>query len=109
MSVCEVQLIGTSDLPALLQVAPAAYYYSGFDFSLWPSPAASNTLLVFLQERKVAVDSLRSVAGLLTEAYSPLHDIVFGRTDVPENHGLDAFFSIVKATADVRASLLCKE
>ncbi len=58
--------------------------------------------VVLPQERKVAVDSLRSVAGLLTDAYSPLHDIVFGRNDVPENHGLDAFFSIVKATSDVR-------
>jgi hypothetical protein len=55
-----------------------------------------------LQERKVAVDSLRSVAGLLSDAHSSLHDIVSGRTDVPENHGLDTFFSIVKATADVR-------
>ena len=55
------------------------------------------------QERKVAVDSLRSVAGLLSDAYSRLHEAVFGRTDVPENHTLDTFFSTVKATADVRA------
>lgn len=49
----------------------------------------------------MAVDSLRSVAGLLSETYSALHDSVFGRTDVPENHTLDTFFSTVKATADV--------
>lgn len=53
------------------------------------------------QERKVAVDSLRSVAQLLTEAYHPLHDVVHSRTDIPENHSLDTVFSAVKATADV--------
>ena len=58
-------------------------------------------LLLAVQERKVAVDSLRSVAQLLTEAYQPLHDTVHGRSDVPENHSLDTFFSAVKATADV--------
>ena len=59
------------------------------------------------QERKVAVDSLRSVARLLTEAYQPLHDVVHGRTDIPENHYLDTFFSAVKATADVGPAFLC--
>ncbi|BDA40427.1 Syndetin [Coccomyxa sp. Obi] len=59
-----------------------------------------------LMERKVAVDSLRSVAGLLSDAYSALHDSVFGRTDVPENHTLDTFFSTVKATADLRDMVL---
>ncbi len=49
----------------------------------------------------MAVDSLRSVAGLLSDTYSALHDSVFGRTDVPENHTLDTFFSTVKATTDV--------
>jgi len=58
-------------------------------------------LLLAVQERKVAVDSLRSVAQLLTEAYQPLHDTVHGRSDVPENHNLETFFSAVKATADV--------
>lgn len=57
---------------------------------------------VSFQERKVAVDSLRSVAGLLSEAYGPLHEAVFGRTDIPDDHTLDTFFSTVKATADVR-------
>lgn len=50
------------------------------------------------------MDSLRSVAGLLSDTYSALHDSVFGRTDVPENHTLDTFFSTVKATADVSVS-----
>ena len=52
------------------------------------------------------MDSLRSVARLLTEAYQPLHDVVHGRTDIPENHSLDTFFSAVKATADVRTASL---
>lgn len=60
--------------------------------------------MVCMQERKVAVDSLRSVAGLLSDSYSGLHEAVFGRTDVPENHTLDTFFSTVKATADVRTT-----
>ena len=64
-------------------------------------------LLTPLQERKVAVDSLRSVARLLTEAYQPLHDVVHGRSDIPENHSLDTFFSAVKATADVSPAFLC--
>ena len=51
----------------------------------------------------MAVDSLRSVAGLLTEAYAPLHAIMGGRTDVPEAAALDTFFTTVKATADVRS------
>jgi len=50
-------------------------------------------LLLAVQERKVAVDSLRSVAQLLTEAYQPLHDTVHGRSDVPENHSLAAYLS----------------
>ena len=57
------------------------------------------------------MDSLRSVAQLLTEAYQPLHDVVHGRTDIPENHSLDTFFSAVKATADVRPAVsrpLCR-
>ncbi len=52
------------------------------------------------------MDSLRSVARLLTEAYQPLHDVVHGRTDIPENHSLDTFFSAVKATADVSTASL---
>ena len=48
------------------------------------------------------MDSLRSVAQLLTEAYQPLHDTVHGRSDVPEHHSLDTTFLAVKATADVR-------
>ena len=47
------------------------------------------------------MDSLRSVAQLLTEAYQPLHDTVHGRADVPEHHSLDTTFLAVKATADV--------
>ena len=61
-----------------------------------------------MQERKVAVDSLRSVAQLLTEAYQPLHDTVHGRSDVPEHHSLDTTFLAVKATADVRPSILLR-
>ena len=49
----------------------------------------------------MAVDSLRSVAQLLTEAYQPLHDTVHGRADVPEHHSLDTTFLAVKAAADV--------
>ena len=60
-----------------------------------------------MQERKVAVDSLRSVAQLLTEAYQPLHDTVHGRSDVPEHHSLDTTFLAVKATADVRLMPVC--
>ena len=52
------------------------------------------------------MDSLRSVAQLLTDAYQPLHDVVHGRTDIPENHSLDTFFSAVKATADVSSASL---
>ena len=53
----------------------------------------------------MAVDSLRSAAQLLTEAYQPLHDTVHGRADVPEHHSLDTTFLAVKATADVRPCL----
>ena len=51
----------------------------------------------------MAVDSLRSVAGLLSEAYGPLQALMGGRSDVPEAAALDTFFTTVKATADVRA------
>ena len=51
----------------------------------------------------MAVDSLRSVAGLLTEAYAPLHAIMARRSDVPEAAAPDTVFTTVKATSDVRA------
>ena len=55
-----------------------------------------------MKESKVAVDSLRSVAQLLTDAQPPLQETVQGRSDVPEHHALDTVFTAVKATADVR-------
>ena len=60
----------------------------------------------------MAVDSLRSVAALLTEAHQPLDEVVHGRLDVPEGASLETVFSAVKATADVscprEASGTCK-
>ena len=53
----------------------------------------------------MAVDSLRSVAGLLTEAYAPLHAIMARRSDVPEAAAPDTVFTTVKATSDVRRAL----
>ena len=52
----------------------------------------------------MAVDSLRSVAALLTEAHQPLAEVVHGRPDVPEGASLETVFSAVKATADVSCS-----
>lgn len=52
----------------------------------------------------MAVDSLRSVAALLTEAHQPLAEVVHGRPDVPEGASLETVFSAVKATADVSRS-----
>lgn len=50
------------------------------------------------------MDSLRSVAALLTEAHEPLDEVVHGRLDVPEGASLETVFSAVKATADVSCS-----
>ncbi len=52
----------------------------------------------------MAVDSLRSVAVLLTKAHQQLAEVVHGRPDIPEGASLETVFSAVKATTDVSCS-----
>lgn len=47
------------------------------------------------------MDSLQSAAALLGESQAALQATLGTRSDVPENHALDTFFSTVKAASDV--------
>lgn len=60
-------------------------------------------IVLWLQERKVAVDSLLAVGRQLQEAQPALAERLVGRSDIPDQHSLDTFLQTVKAAHDVSA------
>ena len=57
-----------------------------------------------MQERKIAADSLRKLAAVLSDAAPAIVDALAGCTNIPDQHAPEVFFQTVKAASDVMLS-----